>query len=181
MAIEDKFELAILISTGPSLEVERERANLGATLYGTVHFKPVIIVSGIYSDPYGDRYETSQAKRIHDGLVENGVSEKHILHEHHSRNFAEKAVYIGQGLADLGIYRLDIVLDKAQGQRMKMLFEKAINEGYAPKELEINLVDDHLSPSYSGFRGIWKPNLSYLKDSFSPLPRPIEGEVFEKR
>mgnify|MGYP001599453302 CR=1 FL=1 len=188
MKLERKFDEAILVSTGPSTEIDLRRAD-GATKrylmdYWTFGNNPCVIVSGAYNK---GRYDGSQSEAIHNRLLEGDVNPSHIFHEDRSdspKGFLAKAVYVTQMLEQLSdpnsSINLSLILDKVQARRMTMLFKRAWKSVSIPRSYSINNFSDGQIPSYSGLKGLWKPQLTYLVHRFSRLPKPLPQEEIRR-
>ncbi len=155
---------AIVLSTGPSLEVDRQRAEASAELYHEKGSEDFVIVSGVYNQ---GRFNGSQSARIYEILVGNGVVEDDVLFENESRNTIQKLTYLSQMSRPLGIQKLLLVSDELHAKRFAMLFNRAQKKGIIPDYMELETHSEGLDPSFGRF----KASLAYLKDLVLPLKK----------
>ncbi len=162
---DDSLE-AIVVPTGPTEEIDKERAKGGAKSYldheHKDHHHDVVIVSGEFNK---GRFFGSQSNKIYRALRRSGVPREDIILESHSGNTIENVLYTCEILEDKGIHEVTVVTDKGHASRFKMLFERAKKEGYAPRDLVVHTFSEGLSSSYSSIKSM----LAYAKDKFSSL------------
>ena len=183
MALDERVREAVIISTGPDskrqgINIDLERAQKGLERYQGMNAlgdaEAYIIISGALND---GEYEGSQPEAIADYLLTRDVEQQHMFFEPHSNSFADKAVYLGQGLEKLEATQVSLILDALQAQRMEILLRRAQQEkGF--RGIDIIHVSDGLSPSYSGFKRLWKPRLSLIAAGHQRIPEKLPFERF---
>ena len=159
---KDSLE-AIIVPTGPTEKIGRERAVKGANRF---HKNPsrYVIVSGQYDN---GKYGGSQSQKIYEELINGGVSKDHIIFENRSRNTRENVAYTSNIINEKNIGKVIIATDKAHAGRFKMLFQKAKKEGTVPRGLLIRTDSKGISPSYNEM----KARTAYIKDQYLPLKK----------
>ena len=150
----------IVVPTGPSGEIEKQRAEGGARLY---HARPNsrVIISGYLNGITPGTFRGSQSHQIYKTLRRNGVPRGDIDIEGKSHDTLENVRYVSKILKDENIPHATVVTDRDHARRMSMLFRKAKEEGIAPKDLEIETYSKGIEKAY----GPLKAEFSYLKDS----------------
>jgi len=168
MVSKDSRLEAIIIPTGPSREVEMWRALTGVGAFQkkdqTAGIDPYIIITGVYNS---GKFLGSQTEYIQNHLIFNGVSRDHIEHESRSRNTRENVIYTGEMLQERDTSLASLATDYWHALRMRMLFGKAIKEGFAPEDLQLELFTSDIPNSYS----VPKAWAAYLKDFVLPLKK----------
>ncbi|MBT3643010.1 YdcF family protein [archaeon] len=143
MVTKDSKLEAIIVPTGPSKEIDMWRALAGVGNFEqkdqTPGIDPYIIISGVYNS---GTYEGSQTEYIQNQLRFNGVSKDHIEHESRSRDTRENVIYTGEILHKKNTSLASITTDYWHALRMRMLFKRAIQKGFAPEDLQIELFSE---------------------------------------
>ena len=161
--VNKKLE-AIVVPTGPSYEVDSQRANAGIKEYGEDQSR-LVMISGEINEKEGKRnFIGSQPMKIYKQMRKAGIPKNHFIFESKSHNTKENVKYICEKLEKLkekeDIKELIINTDKGQAKRFKMLFDIAKKEGFAPQNLEIKTYSKGIERAY----GPIKASLAYLKD-----------------
>ena len=160
MLKKDSLE-AVVVPTGPSLEIDQKRAKNGARKY-LQNKDRFVIISGIYND---GKLHGSQSEKIYRTLREGGVPRERILFEHESEDTLENVLYTSKLAMEKGIKNLIVSTDKPHAKRFKLLFDRAKKKGLAPKDLRVRYTTRGLEPSYNPA----KAKVAYKKDSVRPM------------
>jgi len=151
----------IVVPTGPSHEVGSQRASKGFEKY-LENPDNLIFISGEFGQ---EKFMGSQPMKIYKQMRKAGVPRENFIFESKSRNTQENVLYLSDKIKEKGVNHITIVTDGPHAKRFKMLFDKAKNKGYAPKNLEVETFSEGIQNSYSPL----KANLAYIKDYILPL------------
>jgi len=185
MTLDQRVREAIIVSTGPDskrpgVNIDIKRAQGGLSRYRFLQYRgdieACILISGAFNN---GEYGGSQSEAIANYFRGGNVGIQDIFFEPHSNSFAEKGVYLGQGLEKLGATQASLMLDPIQAQRMEILLQRARQEeGFGDIDIIRVREADDMTPSYSGFKGFWKPRFSLWAARYQRLPEKLPFERF---
>lgn len=156
---EDQKSLdVIVVPTGPSYEVDKQRAKAGIKKYNEDKSRLVIISGEI--DKIG--FIGSQPMKIYKQMRQEGVPRDNFILESKSHNTRENVLYVYDKIKDKreNIKKLIIVTDKPHAKRFVMLFNKAKKHKYIHENLKIDTYSEEIKNSYC----LIKAQIAYLKD-----------------
>ncbi len=150
---------AIVVLTGPTKEIEMQRAETGVREFYKDE-RSLILISGSTDGRY---FPGSQPGGIYKRMRKQGVPRESFIFEAKSKNTIGNVKGICEIVKEKEISKLKISTDKSHGNRFKMIFNKAKNLGYVPRDLEIEISSEGISRSYSRFgsyihyaKSLWK-------------------------
>ncbi len=125
---------AIIIPTGPSHEIDRERASVAAKRYAHGKGVDYLIISG----ELGDKgLKKSQRVDIYRTLREYGVKAGDIRIEDKSKNSLENLLYSLKKVKKKGVKRVGIASSPSHLDRFKDIFDAAKKQGLIDKNFRL--------------------------------------------
>jgi len=153
---------AIVIPTGPSYEIDQQRAEVGIRNYNEDPSR-LVFISGAFNN--GEFWGT-QPLAIYKKLRKEKVSRENIFFESQSHNTQENVLFLSEKLKEIGIKEdgeinnIIIATDRTHGLRFQMMFNFLKDFGMLPYLFNSEISSHNLKPSYSPS----KAALAYMKD-----------------